>query len=601
MYSVSLCSTTPFNFTRLIGTSLYTFQLVCRDISCQENDVLQRIAPRDPECLTIRRDTCYLIYVKLTLQEGSNLTDALLQDRIIILKLIRYLERIITGLNEILEDLEVYKKSVQSDDAIIVKYLVLKMKISCPDFYWEDVLKDLLMHLHNNDIFLDQTETIHYHFVSELVAYSPSNHQDNTLYVANRHNTTVDVLSREYQITYATKCNETVLFTKIQFCPFIEIGVNELSTKYDNDFLVIEDTLPQKILSRWEYERHIDKIRVCLEDFQIIYNQLPWTEATNNTNKIISATRVFSFICVCLSIACLLVTISVYLSIPSLQTQPGVNNVVLCVSLLLAQAFYQFGAGQRSISPLACTFIGAVCHFCWLCVLFCMNICSIKMFTTFKNNIKLSPKFKWKTTFGGVLYVTFSSLILVCINLIVSIIRSNGQESGYGGSVCYLSSALMHIITFIIPTAAVVAVNIILFAHVVFTIDKTKRLGLMQNQHRTYLTIYARLSTLVGITWVFGYMYIVLENEIFEYLFIIFNACQGVFIMIAFILNRRVCILFYRRITIRNRATLTTRTEGTEIPVTEEKNDSCLTTTLENKISYLANKGIGPARQETTQ
>ena len=539
---------------------MYTFQLVCRDISCQENDILQRIAPRDPECVPVRRDTCFLIYVKLILQEGSYLTNAILQDRIIILELIRHLIRINTGLKELLEELEVYKKSVQTDDAIIVKYLVIKMKIFDPGNDWNNLLTDLLMHLHNNDIFLATNKRNHFHFVSELVAYSPSNHQNDTLYVVSGHNTTVDVLIREYQITYATNCNETVLFTKIQVCPFVEIGVNELSTKYDNDFLVIEDTVPQKILSRWEYEMHIDKIRVCLEDFQSIYNQLPWTEATNNTNEIISASRLVSFICVCLSITCLLVTISIYLCIPKLQTQPGVNNVILCVSLLSAQAFYQFGAGQRSMSALACSFIGAVCHFCWLCVLFSMNICSIQMFNTFKNSIKLSPKFKWNTIFRSVLYVTFPSLIFVCINLIVSVIRSNGQESGYGGSVCYLSSALMHIITFIIPTAATVAVNIILFVYVVFTIDKTKSSELMQNQERTYLAIYARLSTLTGITWVFGYMHIVLENEVIEYLFIIFNACQGVFIMIAFILNRRVYSLFRQCITVQNRATVTTRT-----------------------------------------
>ena len=54
---------------------------------------------------------------------------------------------------------------------------------------------------------------------------------------------------------------------------------------------------------------------------------------------------------------------------------------------------------------------------------------------------------------------------------------------------------------------------------------------------------YARLSTLIGVTWIFGFINLLIRHDILEYLFIVLNASQGVFIMIAFVLNKRVCSL----------------------------------------------------------
>ena len=527
--------------------------MLCRDISCHENGLLERFAPLDPKCLpqksTLLTD-CYTVYVQLNLLQHIYLSETFLQAENIILDVLDEFVGIIPTLNHTLEDVQVYEKSVNE----VIQYLVIKMTISALGYGWFDILSDLVIHLHNNGTFLVTKRNITLHFISELVAYSPINHQNTTLYAAPGHNTTVDVLSHGYEATLRSenRCKEPTLFTKLQLCPFDEIGINEFSTTFRNDFLIIEDTIPQTVLSKWEYERHIDKIRVCFRDFLSIYNSLPWPESTNSSvaTEAVSATRALSLVCVCLSISSLLITIFIYLVLPNLQTQPGINNIILCISLLLAQAIYQFGAGQGSTSPLVCSIIGAVCHFLWLCVMFSMSTSSIQMFTIFRTNIKPSCKFSWKDTFRSVLYVTISSLLFVGINLVVSFIRSNGQDSGYGGSICYLSSSLMHLITFIVPTATSVIVNIILFTYVVFKINQTKRHGLTLNHERNYLTIYARLSTLTGLTWLFGYIHILLKHEVIEYLFIVFNASQGVFIMIAFVLNRRVFSLFRARGTV---------------------------------------------------
>jgi hypothetical protein len=54
------------------------------------------------------------------------------------------------------------------------------------------------------------------------------------------------------------------------------------------------------------------------------------------------------------------------------------------------------------------------------------------------------------------------------------------------------------------------------------------------------LLIFAKLSTITGATWIFGLLYAWTNMVVFSYMFIVLNAGQGVFIMFAFIFNRRV-------------------------------------------------------------
>ena len=53
-----------------------------------------------------------------------------------------------------------------------------------------------------------------------------------------------------------------------------------------------------------------------------------------------------------------------------------------------------------------------------------------------------------------------------------------------------------------------------------------------------------KMSTLTGVGWIFGFLGILTNVEVFEYLFIVANATQGLFLMVSFVCNRRVLMLF---------------------------------------------------------
>ena len=172
-----------------------------------------------------------------------------------------------------------------------------------------------------------------------------------------------------------------------------------------------------------------------------------------------------------------------------------------------------------------------------------MTMCCIRMFLIFNRHAQLTPRFTVSQTSKNVIFVTCASVLFIVVNISVSLISSDGISVGYGGRLCYISSSLMQLITFVIPAAVALTINIILFSYVVHRIKNVGASSVRLNKERNYLMVYVRLSTLTGLTWIFGFLELIFNTEVLEYLFIIFNAGQGVFIMVAFVLNQRVLAL----------------------------------------------------------
>ena len=537
--------------------------MICRDIECEEE--LQLLGQKCQRIYDYETDLtpCYLVKVaiKLTPRENVFISDADLDDDYLAWDiLVSFLP--VTPSFVFLNNFVIYEKSNLLKERGVVQYFVVHVTFELEN-YWYESLSSLLANFHNVtiDVHVYKTNgTIS--FASEIVS-SNTAADVYSLYFSGSHDATEERLTRYFRfsdVLLNSSCYD-IDFHKLHFCPFVQTAVSEMSVKFANGFLIVEDPFPNIVFSKWEYAVRNDKILYCIDDFKSIYDAVAWPEGNNSIddNKVISTSRIVSFICVCISIVCLFITICTYIGTPKLRTQPGISNVILCVSLLLAQTFYQFGAGQTSISYIGCSIIGAFCHFFWLCVMFSMNACSLQMFSIFRNRVRLSPIFKWKTAVKTVLYVMCSSVSFVIINLAVSLLTSGGTRSGYVGGICYLSDFRMHLITFIIPTAVTISINMFLFSYVISVIRKSSYTASTLNQDRNYFGIYARLSTLTGITWIFGYLHLFVESKSIEYLFIVFNGCQGVFLMIAFVLKKERCPVFCKRSAIDKTDSISTK------------------------------------------
>ncbi|KAL3864649.1 hypothetical protein ACJMK2_006313 [Sinanodonta woodiana] len=255
----------------------------------------------------------------------------------------------------------------------------------------------------------------------------------------------------------------------------------------------------------------------------------------------LEATAILSIICTAISILCLLLTLIVYLVFPKLQTVPGKNNMLLVINLLIAQAMYLVFVFTPNPTGSICKAIGVLLHFFWLCAVFWMNMCTFHMLKVF---IRLKkPNLKSSSSMTVVIYtmiVIALSAIFVLTNIIKALVDSNMTEMGYGPDICYISSGSMVGFTFALPVGFVVVTNLVMFTLVIFKFRSLPNVEMNVKHDRNYTVIIAKLSSLTGITWIFGFLYVWTEEIVLSYFFIILNASLGIFIMASFVVNKRV-------------------------------------------------------------
>ena len=259
------------------------------------------------------------------------------------------------------------------------------------------------------------------------------------------------------------------------------------------------------------------------------------------TSSIYTPTAILSMVCAIVSITCCCLTLTAYLACPDMRTQPGLNNMVLVSHLLVAQCLLQFGASQaENVSETACSIIGAFVHYSWLLVIMSMNVCTLHMFRVFhKVRSATEATHTCMTTLKYVAYVYGLSTLPV-IAVVVKSLMSTGMNSiGYGGHVCYISDQRMILYCFTIPLACVVFSNITLFIVVIVKIHSSNSLNRKSTEQRNLLLIYLKMSTITGITWLLAFLYVILHVAWLEYVFIVFNGLQGLFVFVAFVCKKR--------------------------------------------------------------
>ena len=249
---------------------------------------------------------------------------------------------------------------------------------------------------------------------------------------------------------------------------------------------------------------------------------------------------IVSIICTSVSLLCLLVVFVTYCCFKALRTLPGLNNMALVMALFFAQLFYLLGGAVEIRLALICEAIGLLLHFCLLDSFFWMGICTFHMMMVFVFISKRSGSENTRSAFIRYTVITnLAAAMLVCINIIISV-TSGGPGFGYGGQPCYVTDNFMIFYTVAIPLGIVIVSNFIMFLFVIIKVSRLPDVKKNTKHERRNIVIFAKLSTLTGLTWAFAFIYQWTEVKVFAYLFIVANASQGLFIMFSFIINKRV-------------------------------------------------------------
>ena len=353
--------------------------------------------------------------------------------------------------------------------------------------------------------------------------------------------------------------SKPILITKLLGCPLIELNKDEF--EYDcfaKELYMTEleaTVQPGSFLLRTN--KNCRSVYMCAEDYleiatPLVSNRTIDTHLLLNTTNSFSITPqgIMSLICTVFSLICSILTLITYAIFSELRTQPGINNIGLVISLILAQALFQFGINQvDTLSTWVCQMIGVMIHFFWLMVMFWSNVCTFHMFKVFAAITKSMDSTKSiKQTLMYTAYTVVSSLITILITIIVSLVHPDFEGIGYGGTYCYITAPTMVGYTLVIPIGAVIVINLTLF---VLVIIKVARMPTVQSDikyTRNWMLVYAKLSTITGATWIVGFLYYFKELVVLEYVHILLNGSQGVFLFLSFICNRRVLFMYQKKL-----------------------------------------------------
>ena len=326
------------------------------------------------------------------------------------------------------------------------------------------------------------------------------------------------------------------------FCPrvalpkyiFTNCNKSEFVTNlYTRDFM-------SKLLS--ENETHMF---FCHEDYfqhlSDIQLEIDMIKVNRSDNGYGHAFAFVTMACLSISLFSLTLTLAVYAVFPVLRSLPGLVNMALVTSLILFQLITVVRTFISIKISWLCSLLGAFTHFFFVFAFAWMFVCTFHMFKVFAQIRNRSVGRNEVRKFASYcIFTTGITLALVTLTIIVSLARSDGMDIGYGGSICYIKDPPIILVMVTLPIALVIISNIAMYCVVAYKILKCPTLASSNPNERQNITIFAKLSTLTGMTWIFCYIYMFTKIEAFAYACDILNAGQGVFIMLSFICNRRI-------------------------------------------------------------
>ena len=190
---------------------------------------------------------------------------------------------------------------------------------------------------------------------------------------------------------------------------------------------------------------------------------------------------------------------------------------------------------------MVCKLLAVVQHYAWLCSFLWTNVIAYDIYRTFSAPLRSrgtgtsSPRIPWSRLFIG--WIAAAIYVAVCVALSELWSQQTGIRYSRTMGACFISSGLLYY--FVVPLAGSLSLNVVLFAATVVklrrALDEGQRLRKAKTTSR--LLVFARLSSLMGFTWILGFA----ANGLSElwYVFVVANSCQGVLVFLSFVCNAR--------------------------------------------------------------
>ena len=250
------------------------------------------------------------------------------------------------------------------------------------------------------------------------------------------------------------------------------------------------------------------------------------------------------------SLAILLATYSLFKDI---QTSYGRCVVFLSITTMIEQLIQLISLNSKNI-PSLCTALAIAHHWALLNMFSWMASIAFDLCFTFS---KLRPPSPIDQRRRLRIYALFSEIapVMIVLTCIVVDYSSHKRYIGYGmNGICFITKYWPDILAFVLPVGCILLFNMACVCATIVCIriqsnksDTLFRKGESKSPKRSLSTIVmvSKLSLLLGLGWVLGYIGALSRSVPILYMFVFCNSFQGFFIFVAFCCNIRV-FKFYK-------------------------------------------------------
>ena len=248
------------------------------------------------------------------------------------------------------------------------------------------------------------------------------------------------------------------------------------------------------------------------------------------------------------SLCCLMATFVIYMRYPALRTLPGLMLMNLILALFFAQLLFLLDTlGIFPSESVFCQVMASAQHYFWLASFAWMACMSLDIFHCLN---RMSTPVNTFTPSKYLKYVITGWLLPLLIPLITNVLTSTPSSTlGYTTSgPCWLADSRSVLYLFAIPVFTIVCANVILFIGSVCrlcTMVKNASFVGRKKDNKQRLVQCIKLSSWMGISWLFGIAPNYVNMEALWFVFATVNAMQGVHIFISFGITGKARVLVH--------------------------------------------------------
>eukprot|EP00105_Crassostrea_gigas_P044287 XP_019928435.1 PREDICTED: latrophilin Cirl isoform X2 [Crassostrea gigas] len=253
--------------------------------------------------------------------------------------------------------------------------------------------------------------------------------------------------------------------------------------------------------------------------------------------------KTMSLVGVILSVTFTAITLLIYiLTWKNIKSEQNIIMLNLCGSLILAYVIF-ISAVEQTSNKGVCIAITATLHYLFLVTFFSMLGMGVYYFmsiTVTYYAMYVANNFKSKSRGHWFLLGIWGIPVLITVT---SLGAFWGENNYHLKSYCWLSMESGSLYAFIVPVCVIAILNLLVIVSLVRVLCASSAMtkSSLQKKAISGLRSLGTLLPVLGVTWLFGILAVNENADVFQYIFVITNSFQGIFIFVSHVLlNRKV-------------------------------------------------------------